>query len=97
MARSHRIPSKSDALLRSARRTNDDRLFDAVRTWRRLTRKEQHRIVREVVEARRSKSRPETGLVVTRQAVVNQDEETVLTMDAKMLVHARTDGSDEPR
>ncbi|MCR9092701.1 MAG: MaoC/PaaZ C-terminal domain-containing protein [bacterium] len=43
----------------------------------------------EVVEARRSKSRPETGVVQTRQTVLNQAEETVLTMDAKMIVRAR--------
>jgi len=43
----------------------------------------------EVIEARRSKSRPETGVVQTRQTVVNQDGETVLTMDAKMIVRAR--------
>ncbi|MEM9175998.1 MAG: MaoC/PaaZ C-terminal domain-containing protein [Myxococcota bacterium] len=43
----------------------------------------------EVVEARRSKSRPETGVVQTRQAVVDQDGETVLTMDARMIVRAR--------
>lgn len=43
----------------------------------------------EVLEARRSKSRPETGVVQTRQAVVNQDGATVLTMDAKMIVRAR--------
>ena len=43
----------------------------------------------EVIEARRSKSRPETGVVQTRQAVVNQDGDTVLTMTAKMIVRAR--------
>jgi len=43
----------------------------------------------EVLEARRSKSRPETGVVQTRQTVVNQDGATVLTMDAKMIVRAR--------
>jgi len=47
----------------------------------------------EFVEARRSKSRPRTGVVVTRQSVLNQNGTTVLTMDAKMMVHARTDGS----
>ena len=46
----------------------------------------------EVVEARRSRSRPETGVVQTRQTVVNQDGETVLTMDAKMIVRARDAG-----
>lgn len=44
----------------------------------------------EVVEARRSKSRPTTGVVQTRQAVLNEDGKTVLTMDAKMIVRART-------
>ncbi len=44
----------------------------------------------EVVEARRSKSRPETGVVHTRQTVVNQDGETVLTMEARMIVRARS-------
>ena len=43
----------------------------------------------EVVEARRSKSRPETGVVQTRQTVLNQGEETVLSMEAKMIVRAR--------
>ena len=45
----------------------------------------------EVVEARRSQSRPDTGVVTTRQAVENQSGETVLTMDAKMIVRARGD------
>ena len=46
----------------------------------------------EVVEARRSQSRPETGVVQTRQTVLNQDGETVLTMDAEMIVRARDAG-----
>ncbi len=43
----------------------------------------------EVLEARRSKSRPETGIVQTRQTVVNQEGETVLSMEARMIVRAR--------
>ena len=46
----------------------------------------------EVENARRSKSRPDTGIVTTRQRVENQHGESVLTMLAKMIVRAR-----EPR
>ena len=43
----------------------------------------------EVAEARRSKSKPDTGIVTTRQSVLNQNQEIVLTMDAKMIVRAK--------
>jgi len=43
----------------------------------------------EVAEARRSQSKPDTGIVTTRQSVLNQDQEIVLTMDAKMIVRAK--------
>ena len=43
----------------------------------------------EVAEARRSKSKPDTGIVTTRQSVLNQNDEVVLTMDAKMIVRAK--------
>lgn len=45
----------------------------------------------EVLSSRPSKSRPGTGIVVTRQAVLNQRGEVVLTMDAKMIVRARVE------
>lgn len=45
-----------------------------------------------VEQTRRSKSKPDTGIVVTRQAVRNQRGETVLSMAAKMIVRARDAG-----
>ena len=42
-----------------------------------------------VDNARRSKSRPDTGIVTTRQSVLNQSDEVVLSMIAKMIVRAR--------
>ena len=42
-----------------------------------------------VHETRRSTSRPDTGIVATRQTVRNQDGEVVLTMLARMIVRAR--------
>ena len=49
----------------------------------------------EVVEARRSRSRPDRGIVATRQSVLNQNDEVVLTMIAKMIVRARTTPSED--
>ena len=46
----------------------------------------------EVEDSRRSKSRPDTGIVTTRQRVENQNGEPVLTMLAKMIVQARDAG-----
>lgn len=43
----------------------------------------------DVIDVRRSRSRPDTGIVTTRQSVLNQDETVVLTMEAKMIVRAR--------
>ena len=43
----------------------------------------------EVEETRRSKSRPDTGIVTTRQSVLNQSDEVVLSMVAKMIVRSR--------
>lgn len=37
-------------------------------------------VVREVIEARASRSKPHRGLIRTRVSVINQDNETVLTM-----------------
>ena len=45
-----------------------------------------------VAETRRSRSKPDTGIVVTRQRMRNQRGETVLTMLAKMIVRARDAG-----
>jgi acyl dehydratase len=42
-----------------------------------------------VVETRRSKSKPDTGIVTMQQAVENQDGKTVLSMTSKMIVRAR--------
>lgn len=42
-----------------------------------------------VDDARRSRSKPEQGIVTTRQRMTNQRDETVLTMIAKMIVRAR--------
>ena len=42
-----------------------------------------------VVESRRSKSKPDTGIVTMQQAVENQDGKTVLSMTSKMIVRAR--------
>ena len=45
--------------------------------------------VREVIEARRSKSKPDFGIVRTRVTVVNQDGDTVLSMIANGQIRAR--------
>ena len=45
-----------------------------------------------VESARRSNSRPETGIVTTQQSVLNQANEVVLSMVAKMIVRARESG-----
>ena len=50
--RSQTVPPKADDLLRHALEVGDLRLERAVRRWKRLRRKDQHRIVRELVEAR---------------------------------------------
>jgi len=42
-----------------------------------------------VEETRRSRSRPDSGIVTTRQSILNQRGEVVLTMRARMLVRAR--------
>ncbi|GGM16195.1 hypothetical protein GCM10011534_42690 [Pseudooceanicola nanhaiensis] len=47
----------------------------------------------EVLEARRSKSRPHTGIVKTRNRVLNQRGELVLEYTPTRMVHARTDGT----
>ena len=46
----------------------------------------------EVVESRRSKSRPNRGLVRTMNRVVKQDGTLVLTYNPLRMVKARTDG-----
>lgn len=43
----------------------------------------------EVVSARPSRSKPGTGIVTTRQAVVNQSDQVVLSLDAMMIVRSR--------
>ena len=48
----------------------------------------------EVIEARRSASRPNRGLVRTRNRVVNQSGEVVLIYTPLRMVKARTDGTD---
>jgi acyl dehydratase len=53
-------------------------------------------LVVEVAETRRSRSRPDRGIVATRQSVINQNGETVLTMIAKMIVRARSEASGAP-
>ena len=45
--------------------------------------------VREVIEARRSKSKPDLGIIRTRVTVVNQDGEIVLSMIANGQIRAR--------
>lgn len=45
--------------------------------------------VREVIETRRSKSKPDFGIIRTRVTVVNQDGETVLSMIANGQIRAR--------
>ena len=45
-----------------------------------------------VESARRSNSRPEAGIVTTQQSVLNQANEIVLSMVAKMIVRAREPG-----
>lgn len=47
----------------------------------------------EVIEARRSASRPNRGLVRTRNRVVNQSGEVVLIYTPLRMVKARTDGT----
>ena len=45
-----------------------------------------------VADCRRSKSRPETGIVTMEQTVENQEGQTVLSMTSKMIVRARSTG-----
>lgn len=42
-----------------------------------------------VIETRRSKSKPDTGIVTMHQVVSNQRQEVVLSMRSKMIVRAR--------
>ena len=42
-----------------------------------------------VTDSRRSKSKPDTGIVTMQQTVENQSGETVLSMISKMIVRAR--------
>jgi len=44
-----------------------------------------------VVDARRSNSKPDRGIVTMNQAVENQKGEVVLSMTSKMIVRARTE------
>jgi acyl dehydratase len=44
-----------------------------------------------VVDTRRSKSKPDTGIVTLRQTVENQQGEAVLSMTSKMIVRARSE------
>ncbi|WP_332719469.1 MaoC family dehydratase [Pelagibacterium mangrovi] len=61
--------------------------------WRRPVRPgDRLRVVREVVEARRSTSKPMLGIIRTRVSVVNQDGEVVMTMISIGQVPARTAG-----
>jgi acyl dehydratase len=46
----------------------------------------------EVIESRRSASRPTRGLVRTRNKVVNQKGETIMIYTPLRMVKARTDG-----
>jgi acyl dehydratase len=48
----------------------------------------------EVTESRRSKSRPNRGLVRTRNQVVTQDRRVVLTYTPLRMIKARTDGTE---
>lgn len=58
--------------------------------WRRPARPgDTLRVVREVIEARRSTSKPMFGIIRTRVSVVNQDGEVVMTMISIGQVPAR--------
>ena len=46
----------------------------------------------ETHETRRSSSRPDTGIVATKQSVRNQKGEVVFSMIARMIVRARSEG-----
>jgi len=46
------IVQKADELLKRARKAGDSRLLQAIRRWRRMSREEQKRLVREIVDAR---------------------------------------------
>lgn len=46
----------------------------------------------EVIEARRSKSRPDKGIVKTRNRIINQRGDLVIEYTPSRMVHARTDG-----
>lgn len=48
----------------------------------------------EVLASRRSKSKPDTGIVTMKQAVENQKGEVVLSMTSKMIVRARATSSE---
>ncbi|RJF86728.1 MaoC family dehydratase [Oleomonas cavernae] len=50
------------------------------------------RLRMEVVEARRSRSRPTTGVVTSRQELVNQNGEIVLEMRASVMFRCRSAG-----
>lgn len=51
----------------------------------------------EVIESRRSNSRPTRGIVRTRNRVINQRGETVMIYTPARMVKARTDGKGESR
>ena len=48
----------------------------------------------QALESRRSRSRPDTGIVTLEQTVLNQDGDTVLSMASKMIVRARETAAD---
>lgn len=43
-----------------------------------------------IVEARRSRSKPDRGLIRTHSELINQDDQTVLTLSAMNLIRARS-------
>jgi acyl dehydratase len=43
-----------------------------------------------IVEARRSRSKPDRGLIRTQAELINQDDQTVLTLSAVNLIRARS-------
>ena len=49
-----------------------------------------------IVEARRSRSKPDRGLVRTHAELINQDQQTVLTLTAMNLIRARRDYPQAP-
>lgn len=67
--------------------------FDEVRFLRPVRPGDELRLQSEVIEARPSNSRPDRGLIRAVHTVINQNDETVLTLTVAILAKRRTPAS----